>query len=202
MLPLALGHEDVGGERERGAERGGDADGAERDPAPELDDDRQPGDAEDERGPDPPPDVLVVDEAREERDEERAEELDEERDPDRQMVDRDEVQELHEPDSGDAEDDEEEELAPVGAERRAREEEQEDEEPDRGARRADLGQLERREAGAEHDLRDGSVHGEEARGHDDHRVSEPRAVVDASLVRGEEGRVDHPEQAIQSRTRA
>ena len=134
VLPLALGHEDVGGERERGAERGGDADDAERDPAPELDDDRQAGDAEDERRPDPPADVLVVDEAREERDEERAQELDEERDPDRQMVDRDEVEKLHEPDPGDAEDDEEEDLAAVGTERRAGEEEQEEQEADRSAR--------------------------------------------------------------------
>ena len=49
-------------------------------------------------------DVLVAERARPDRDEQRPEVLDEQRDPDREPVDREEVEELHERDAADAED--------------------------------------------------------------------------------------------------
>ena len=150
---LALGHEEVGGERERPAERRGDADRAEGDARPQLDDEREPGEAQRDRDPDPPPDVLLVDEPGEERDEERRGELDEERDADGEVLDRDEVEPLHERDADEAEGDEEEELPPSDPQPRWRDDDQEGEEEDRRARVADLRQLERREPGAEDDLR-------------------------------------------------
>jgi len=110
---LALGHEQVRGERERAAERCRDADRAERDSLPELDDEREPRDAQGDGHPDPAPDVLLVDEAREERDEERGGELDEQRDADGELLDGDEVQPLDEGDADEPEGDEEEELAPA-----------------------------------------------------------------------------------------
>ena len=149
MLPLALGHEEVGGERQRAAERRGDADRAEGDPGPQLDDEREPGQAHGDRDPDPPADVLLVDEPREERDEERRGELDEERDADGQVLDRDEVEPLHERDPDEPERDEKEELATTDAQSRGSDDEQEREEENRGARVADLRELERREARAE-----------------------------------------------------
>ena len=62
--------------------------------------------------------VLLVDEAREERDEERRGELDEQRDADRQVLDRDEVEPLDERDPDEPERDEEEQLAPSDAQPR------------------------------------------------------------------------------------
>ena len=59
MLPLALCHEQVGGQRQRAAERGGDADGAERDARPQLDDEREARQAQRDGEPDPSPDVLL-----------------------------------------------------------------------------------------------------------------------------------------------
>ena len=144
---LALGHEQVRRERERAAERGRDADRAERDARPQLDDERESGEAQGDRDPDAPPDVLLVDEAREERDEERRGELDEERDADREVLDRDEVEPLHERDADEAERDEEERARgdrPAAATGATTSEEGEEE--DRRARVADLRELERREA--------------------------------------------------------
>ena len=118
--------------------------------------------------------VLLVDEPREERDEERRGELDEERDADRQVLDRHEVEPLHERDADEPERDEEEQLAPIrpaGATARPR-----------GGRRgsriaaqvfADLRELERREPRAEDDLGDAAVDGEERRSGRHHRVAEP-----------------------------
>ena len=157
---------------------------------PQLDDEREPGEAERDGDPDPPPDVLLVDEPREERDEERGRELDEERDPDRQVLDRDEVEPLHERDADQAEGDEEEELPPADPKAPGRDDEEEREKEDGRARVADLRELERREAGAEDDLRDAAVDREERRRGRDHRVAEPRLVVRAPL--GEQGGgVDH-----------
>ena len=187
---LALGHQEVRGERQRAAERGRDADRAEGDARPQLDDEREPGEAQRDRDPDPPSDVLLVDEPREERDEQRRGELDEERDADREVLDRDEVEPLHERDADEAERDEEEELAAADPQPRRRDHEQEREEEDRGARVADLRELERREPRAEDDLRHAPVDGEERRRGGDHDVAEPRLVVRAPL--GEQrGGVDH-----------
>ena len=190
MLAFALGHEEVGRQSECADERGGHADRAEGDPRPELDDEREAGEAHRDRHPDAPPDVLVVDEPREERDEERRRELDEQRDAHRQVLDRDEVEPLDERDPDEAERDEERELAAAHAQPRRRDREQEGEEQDRRARVADLRELERREPRAEDDLRDASVDREQRRRRRDHHVAEPRLVVRAPL--GEQGGgVDH-----------
>ena len=80
VSPLALGHQEVRRQGERTAEGRGDADGAEGDPGPQLDDEGETEQAHRHRDPDAPSRVLLVDEAREEGDEERRGELDEERD--------------------------------------------------------------------------------------------------------------------------
>ncbi len=190
VLPLALSHEEVGSERQRATERRSDTDRAEGDSRPQLHDEREPGQAHRDRDPDPPPDVLLVDEAREERDEERRGELDEERDAHRQVLDGDEVEPLDERDPDEPESDEEEELAATDAQSRGSDDEQEREEENRRAGVADLRELERREARAEHDLRDAPVDREERRGRRDHDVPEPCLVVRTPL--GEQSRgVDH-----------
>ena len=120
MAPLVLGHEEVGGETERPGERRGDSDGAERDSCPDLHDDGEAGETEHDGNPDPPPNVLLVDEACEQRDEERSRELDQQRHSDRQVVDRDEVEPLHECDAEDPESGEKQELAAADAERGSR----------------------------------------------------------------------------------
>ena len=134
--------------------------------------------------------MLLVDEACEQGDEERRRELDQQRHSDRQVVDRDEVEPLHECDADDPEGDEKQELAAADAERGSREREEEAEQSERGARRTNLRELERREAGVENDLRHAAVDREERRRGRDHRVAESRAVVRAPL--GEQGGgVDH-----------
>ena len=177
MLALALCHEEIRREGQRAAERRGDADRAERDAGPELHDEREPRQAHRDGDPDAPPNVLLVDEAREERDEERRGELDEQRDADREVLDGDEVEPLHERDADEAECDEEEQLAPPDPQTRRRHSEEEREEQDRRARVPDLRQLERREAGTENDFRNAAVDCEERRGGRDHDVAEPRLVV-------------------------
>ncbi len=64
-----------------------------------------------EREPDTPANVLVGECACIDRHEQRAEVLDEQGDPDREPVDREEVEELHERDARNAEDGEAQELA-------------------------------------------------------------------------------------------
>ena len=98
-----LSDQDVEGVGHRRREARRDAAAVEREPAPHLDDEREPGQRECERNPDPPSHVLAVHEARPERDEERSDELDHERDPDRDAVDREEVGPLHERQPADAE---------------------------------------------------------------------------------------------------
>ena len=159
-------------------------------PGPQLDDEREPRETHGDRDPDAPPYVLLVDEPREERDEERRGELDEERDSDGEVLDRHEVQPLHERDADESEGDEEDELAATDPKPRGRDDEQEREEQDRRTRVADLRELERREAGAEDDLRHAPVDREERCRRRDHRVAEPCLVVRAPL--GEQGGgVDH-----------
>ena len=114
----------------------------------------------------------------------------EQRDADRQVLDRHEVEPLHERDADEAERDEEEQLAPADPQTRRRDDEEEREEQDRRARVPDLCQLERREAGAEDDLRHAAVDGEERRGGRDHDVAAPRLVVRRALGQ-QRGGVDH-----------
>jgi len=187
---LPLRHQEVRSQRERPGERRGDADSAEGDSRPQLDDECEPGETHRDRDPDAPPDVLLVDEPREERDEQGRRELDEQRDSDREVLYRDEVQPLDERDTDEAERDEEEELSASDPQTRRRDHEEESQEEDGRARVADLRELERREPRAEDDLRDAPVDGEQRRRRRHHRVAEPRLVVRAPL--GEQGGgVDH-----------
>ena len=92
--------------------------------AEQVDDHREAGERQRKRDPDPAAHVLVEDVARPERDEQRAEVLDQQRDPDREPVDREEVEPLHEREPADPEDGEERQLAtrclePRGRDRRA-----------------------------------------------------------------------------------
>ena len=77
----------------------------------DVDDQREPGEGEHERDPDPVVDVLPEDEARPERDEQRRDVLDQQRDPDVEPADREQVEELHEREAADPEGDERRQLA-------------------------------------------------------------------------------------------
>ena len=118
-----LGEQDV--ERVGRGRQGGKEDPRGRDGAapPDVDDQREPDEGERQREPDPATDRLLEDVARPEGDEERREILDEERDPDREPVDREEVEPLHEREPADPEEGEERQLAGAHAQpRRARDE--------------------------------------------------------------------------------
>ena len=118
----------------------------------------------------------MPDEPRPQRDQHRRRELEQEADPDRQPVDRDEVEPLDEREADDAVDREPAELAagpdpepPRG----------EDREPDGDAEeapgRAQLGPPQRADpAAVQRELRDRAVEREERRGGDRQRVAEPR----------------------------
>ena len=80
-------------------------------PPTEVDDHREADERQRERDPDPAAHGLVEDVARPERDE-RGEVLDQQRDPDREPVDREEVEPLHEREPADPEHGEERQLAP------------------------------------------------------------------------------------------
>src|SRR4029453_6287464 len=104
-------------------------------------------------------------------------------DPDREPLDRDEVEPLDEREPDDAVEDEETDLVardPQAARSREREEDGEAEDSARGA--------ELREAQARHvrsredDFRDGAVDGEEHRRRGDHRIAESRMRSDGSAL--------------------
>ena len=135
-----LGDQDVEGVGQRRREAGRDAAAVERDPAPDLDDEREAGERKGEGEPDPSAHVLAIDEPRPERDEERREVLEEERDPDRQPVDRDEVEPLHEREPADAEQDEQGKLARAQAEPAAVRQREDEREPEKRAGRPHLRQ--------------------------------------------------------------
>jgi hypothetical protein len=92
-------------------ECGQDSEPVECDAAPEVDDEREPAEREDQRCPDPSSDRLLEDEPCPERDQHRGDVLDQQRDTDLEPVDRDEVEELHEREAGDAEEEEERQLS-------------------------------------------------------------------------------------------
>ncbi len=155
----------------------------------EVDDQRQPGERERERDPDPPAHLLVEDVARPERDEERPEVLDQQRDPDREPVDREEVEPLHEGEAADAEHREERQLAGADAEARPRGQGQHEREADERPGRAHLREPERREARRQDHLRDRAVDRPQDRGGRSHRVAQPWASNGRRPDR--EGRLAH-----------
>src|SRR6266540_2219229 len=111
----AFGQQDVRGVCDRCDRRRRDTRTAQTAAVPDLDDQGQTSEREGQRGPDSPPDRLVEDEPRPERDEDRADELDEESDPDLEPVDRKEVRPLHKSKAADAESDEQRQFSGAGS---------------------------------------------------------------------------------------
>ena len=115
-----------------------------------------------------------------------ARELEEQADPDRQPVDRDEVEPLHEGEADDAVEREPAELtARPDPEAPRREEREAERQPDEAARRAELRPAQRADvARLERELRDGAVDREQRRGGDRHRVADARPAVDGRASPG------------------
>ena len=118
-----------------------------------------------------------------ERDQDRRDVLDQERDPDRQPPDRDEVEPLHERDARDPEDDQVRQLAAGQPQALAACQREHEREAEERPGRADLRQLERRDPGLEHDLRDRAVEREQERSRDHHRVADGGPPFAAGLAR-------------------
>jgi hypothetical protein len=116
-LATSLRQQQVRGVGERAEEGVENAQAVELHAVPDLDHQRQPGQRETERDPDPAANVLVQERSCVDRDEHRAEVLDQERDRDREAVDREEVRQLHARDADGAEKDEPRELATRDAQR-------------------------------------------------------------------------------------
>ena len=112
-------------------------------------------------------------------------ELEEQADPDRQPLDRDEVEPLHDREADDPVEREPAELAARPDPQPLRRDEREAEgQPDEAAGRAELGPAERAHvARLEPDLRDGAVDREHRRGRDRHRVADARPAVAGELSR-------------------
>jgi hypothetical protein len=149
-------------------------------PRPDLRHEREPDDDEREGGPGAAAHRLVPDEPRPQGDQHRRRELEQQPDPDREPVDSDEVQPLHEREADDAVEREPRGLPPRLDPQPLRRQDRkacgdEQEAPGcaelRPAQRADVAAVER-------DLRDGAVDREERRRADDHGVAEPRPAVD------------------------
>ena len=186
----ALGQEHVRGVREGAADRRRDAHAAERRAGPDLDDQPETGERAGECDPDPAPDGLVHGVVRKEGDDQRCEVLDQERNAYRQLVDREEVEPLHQCHAADPEGREERELAPRHAQRGRPPDCHRDREPEEGAERAHLRQLERRDPGGENDFRDRAVEPEQRRRDEHHRVADRGAGVPAARAR-DVGEIDH-----------
>ena len=103
-----------------------------------------------------------------ERDEQRRDVLDQECDPDREPVDREEVEPLDEGEAADAPDGEKGQLVTPDAQTVGGGEQQHEDEAEQRPRHPHLREAERRDARGEDDLRDGAVdrpEGRSARGH-------------------------------------
>ena len=152
---------------------------------PDLRDEGQAADHETERRPHAAPHRLVPGEPDPERDQHRGAELEEQADPDRQALDRDEVEPLHDREADDPVEREPSQLAARPDPQPVRRDEREAErQPDEAARRAELGPAERAHvARLETDLGDGAVDREHRRGHDRHRVPDARPAVAGKLSR-------------------
>ena len=188
---LVLPREVVRRERARGQEARDDADGVEPDVLPHLAHEHEPGKRQRERGPDPAAHGLVPDEPRPQRDEHGGGELEQEPDPDRQPLDRDEVEPLDEREADDAVEDEQRELVACDPEPAGRRDEDERRQAEERPGRAKLGQPQVRDpALGEDDLRDRAVDREERRGRGHHRVTEPR-VRRTGRPRAVEGDLGH-----------
>ncbi len=172
---LVLPREVVGGERAGREQPCHDADGVQAEVPPHLRHSHQADEREGQRRPHPPAHRLVPHEPGPERHEHGGRELEQEADADRQPLDRDEVEPLHEREPDDAVEDQQRQLvtgdpeAPRGGDRQHRGE------PEERARGAELGQPHARDAalGEDH-LGHRPVHREQGGGGGDHRVPEPR----------------------------
>ena len=170
-----LAGEEVRRQRARGKEPGGDADGVEPRVLPHLRDEREPCEREREGRPDPATDVLVPHHPRPEGDEDGRRELEQQADPDREALDRDEVEPRDEREPDDAVEEQQADLVPADPEAAGRRQRDEGREPQERARHAELREPQARHVGrGEDDLRDRPVDREQARRRGRHRVSEPR----------------------------
>ena len=104
MGDLALGEQEVRGEDHRRDEREHDPSPSSETPLHSSTISERPASESASASPDARAHALVPERARADRDEQRAEVLDQERDADREPVNREEVEELHERDADDAED--------------------------------------------------------------------------------------------------
>ena len=156
--------------------------GVECEAAPDLGDERESGERERQREPYPAAYVLVPGVPCPQGDEDRRGELEQQRDPDRQPVDGDEVEPLHEREAADAVEEKERDLParqpqPVrvrAARARARA-------PGAGGG-AQLGETERGDARVEQHLRHGAVDREERRRDERHRVAESRTAIGCDVA--------------------
>jgi hypothetical protein len=92
----ALGEQHVDRERNGPGQRGGNPEAVERQPVPHLHHEGEAGESERSRDPDPPPHVPPEREPHPECDQQRRQVLDQQGDPDREALDREEVEPLHE----------------------------------------------------------------------------------------------------------
>ena len=185
-----LREQDVEGVRDGARQRERDPGRRQALPAAEdVDDQREPGQRQREGDPDSPPHGVVVDEPGPEGDEQRRQVLDQQRDPDRQAVNGEEVEPLHEGKTGDPEHDEIRQFAARQAEPAGNGERDHRRQADRRTERADLREALGREAGAEDRLRDGTVDPPEHGGRRRHRVGE--AGTPSPRARNREGRLGH-----------
>jgi hypothetical protein len=122
-----------------------------------------------------PPQGLVPAEPRPQRDENRRGELDQQRDPDRQALDREEVEPLDEREAADSVEDEQGQLLPARPEATRGGEREHCRKPDEGAGAAELRQpLGTDSAGRQDHLRDDAVDREERCRREGHRKPDPR----------------------------
>ena len=145
----------------------------------DVDDQRETGERERKREPDPAPDGLVEGKPRPEGDEQRRQVFDQERDSDLEPVDREEVEPLDEGKPADPEQRKAGQLATPDAEARRGGREKHEHEPDECARRAHLGEAQRRDPGGEDHLRDGAVDPPERRGASPPSRTRPAAAAAA-----------------------
>ena len=172
-----LREQQIEGVGRRRAEGEGDPGGGDTAALADVDDQRQPDEREGEREPDAAAHAFVEDVARPERDDQRRDVLDQERDPDREPVNREEVEPLHQGEAADPPDGEKRELAPADLEAPGCDREQRDHEADDRPCHPHLRQPERRDSRCQDDLRDGSVHRPQGGRARRHQVADARAAV-------------------------
>ena len=176
-----LAREVVGRERACGNETRGNAEAVEASVLPDLGDEDDASHGERQCRPDTPSHGLVPDEHGPERDEHRRRELEQQADPDRETLDRDEVQPLDEREADDPVEDEERHLVAAHPEPRGSDDDEDRGEAEARAGGAQLRQPQARDARRREDhLHHRAVDREQRRRGDEHGV--PDAWMAASTL--------------------